>query len=65
MVEHQTMSDQNQKLSEQTKNTPDILSDEKNLRQNYMHNQIMPLSHHKLKISCQTFNQRKFIVPNK
>ena len=31
-VGHRTMSDQNQKLSDQTKNTPDILSDGKNSR---------------------------------
>ena len=33
-VGHWAVSDQNQKLSDQTKNTPDILSDRKNLRQN-------------------------------
>ena len=33
-VGHRTTSDQNQKLSHQTKNTPDILSDGKNSRQN-------------------------------
>ena len=33
-VGHRTMSDQNQKLSDQTKNTPDILSDGKNSKQN-------------------------------
>ena len=33
-VRHRAMSDQNQKLSDQTKNTPDILSERKNLRQN-------------------------------
>ena len=33
-VRHWAMSDQNQKLSDQTKNTPDILSERKNLRQN-------------------------------
>ena len=32
-VGHRTMSDQNQRLSDQTKNTPDILSDGKNFRQ--------------------------------
>ena len=32
-VGQRKMSDQNQKLSEQTKNTPDILSDGKNSRQ--------------------------------
>ena len=33
-VGHRTMSDQNHKLSDQTKNTPDILSDGINSRQN-------------------------------
>ena len=33
-VGHRTMSDQNQNLSDQTKNTPDILTDGKNARQN-------------------------------
>ena len=34
MVGYRTISDQNQKLPEQTKNTSDILSDGKDLRQN-------------------------------
>ena len=33
-VAHRAMSDQVRKLSGQTKNIPDILSDEKNLKQN-------------------------------
>ena len=33
-VGHRTMSGQNKKLSDQTKNTPDILSDGKNSKQN-------------------------------
>ena len=33
-VGHRTMSDQNQKLSDQAKKTPDILPDGKNCRQN-------------------------------
>ena len=33
-VAHRTLSDQNQKLSDQTKNTPDILSDEIHSKQN-------------------------------
>ena len=32
MVEYRTMSDQNENLSDQMKNTPDILSERKNLR---------------------------------
>ena len=33
-VGHRTMSDQNKKLSDETKNTPNILSNGKNFRQN-------------------------------
>ena len=57
-VEHRTMSDQNQKLSDQTKNTPAILSDGENARQNQMPDQIMLLSD-------QTFNRTKLIFSKK
>lgn len=50
-VGHWTTSDQNQKMSDQTKNTPDIPSDGKSLRQNEISDQIMLLSGHKLKMS--------------
>ena len=58
MVAHQTMCDQNQKLSDQSKNTSDILSDGKNSKQNLMPDQIMLLSD-------KTFNRRKLILSNK
>ena len=57
-VGHRRMSDQNQKLSDQTKNTQDIMSDGKNLRQNQMSDQIMHLPD-------QTFDQRKLMLSNK
>ena len=55
------MSEQNEKVSDQTKNTPEILSDGKkfeaklNVRPDMM-NPIMLLSNHKLKMPDQTFN---------
>ena len=52
------MSDQNKKLSDQTENTPDILSEGKNSKQNQMPDQIMLLSY-------QTFNRRKLMLSNK
>ena len=64
-VGDRTMSVQNQKLSDRTKNTLDILPDEKNSRQNEMSDQIMLLSDHKLKLSDQNLNRRKLILYTK
>ena len=55
-VGHQILSDRNQKLSDQIKNTPDILSDGKNSKQISMSDQIIFLSDHKLKMSDKSFN---------
>ena len=55
-VGHRTMSDQIWKLCDQTKSTPDILSDRKKWKQNLMSDQIMLLLDHTLKISSKTLN---------
>ena len=52
------MSNENKKLSDQVKNTLDILSDGKNLWQKQMPDQIMLLSSNKLKMSNQSFNPK-------